>query len=271
MEITSGSAVLAAESTGSGPDVLLLHAGVTDQRSWSHVLDALPGYRCLTYDARGYGRTTYEPDDGWSKVTDAVAVLDGYDVKQAIVIGASMGGKTSIDLTLLHPDRVRALVLIGPAISGAPDTDVEEGVKPLEAALVAAEEAGDTNALNRVEAHLWLDGPLMPEGRVTGEARDLFLEMNGHALAAVDPGDDDSGAVAWDRLSEIAVPTLILVGEHDLLEIREGCAYAAGQIPHARLVQLPGVAHLPHLENDKRTLDEIAGFVEALDEEDGAR
>ena len=43
MEITSGSAVLAAESAGAGPDVLLVHAGVTDQRSWARVVDALPG------------------------------------------------------------------------------------------------------------------------------------------------------------------------------------------------------------------------------------
>ena len=256
--------MLAAESTGSGADVLLVHAGVTDQRSWRHVVDALPGHRCLTYDARSYGRTTYVPEDGWSKVTDAVAVLDAYDVERAVVIGASMGGKTSIDLALLHPDRVRALVLIGPAISGAPDSEVEEGVKPLEAALIAADEAGDLEELNRVEAHIWLDGPLVPEGRVGGAVRELFLEMNGIPLAAVDPGDDDSGVVAWDRLSEISVPTLILVGEHDLREIREGCEHAAREMPHARLVELPGVAHLPHLENDERTLAGIVAFVSSL-------
>ena len=108
MEITSGSAVLAAESAGDGPDVLLVHAGVTDQRSWASVVERLPGRRSLTYDARGYGRTTYEPEDGWSSVGDAVAVLDAYDVAQAVVIGSSMGGRTSIDLTLLHPDRVRS-------------------------------------------------------------------------------------------------------------------------------------------------------------------
>src|SRR6478672_13047279 len=106
MEISSGSAVLAAESVGDGPDVLLVHAGVTDQRSWASVVERLPDRRCLTYDARGYGRTTYEPEDGWSSVGDAVAVLDAYDVAQAVVIGSSMGGRTSIDLTLLHPERV---------------------------------------------------------------------------------------------------------------------------------------------------------------------
>ncbi len=264
MEITSGSATLAAESTGSGPDVLLVHAGVTDQRSWASVIERLPGHRCLTYDARGYGRTTYEPEDGWSSVDDAVAVLDAYDVGQAVVIGSSMGGRTSINLTLLHPDRVRALVLIGPAISGAPEATYEPEVLALEEEWEAAEERGDLDTVNRMEARVWLDGPTAPEGRVTGAPRDLFLEMNAQALDADDPGDQGDDVAAWDRLAEIAVPTLVLIGEHDLRYIKEGCTHAAETIPGARLVELPGVAHLPQLEGDERTLAEIAAFVASV-------
>jgi pimeloyl-ACP methyl ester carboxylesterase len=264
MEITSGSATLAAESTGSGPDVLLVHAGVTDQRSWASVIERLPDHRCLTYDARGYGRTTYQPEDGWSSVGDAVAVLDAYDVGQAVVIGSSMGGRTSIDLTLLHPDRVRALVLIGPAISGAPEATYEPEVLALEEEWEAAEERGDLDTVNRMEARVWLDGPTAPEGRVAGAPRDLFLEMNAQALDADDPGDQRDEVSAWDRLSEIGVPTLVLIGEHDLRYIKEGCTHAAEVIPGARLVQLPGVAHLPHLEGDESTLAEIAAFVASV-------
>src|SRR3954470_7693077 len=179
MEITCGSAVLAAEEHGSGtPDVLLIHAGVTDQRSWASVVDALPEHRCLTYDMRGYGRTTYEPEDGWSPVDDAVAVLDAYDAGPAVVVGASMGGRTSLDLALAHPDRVRALVLIGPAISGAPEATYEPEVLALDEEWERAEERGDLEAVNRLEARVWLDGPSAAEGRVSGATRDLFLEMN---------------------------------------------------------------------------------------------
>jgi pimeloyl-ACP methyl ester carboxylesterase len=264
MEITSGSAVLAAESTGSGPDVLLVHAGVTDQRSWAHVVDALSGHRCLTYDARGYGRTTYQREDGWSPAGDAVAVLDAYDVDRAVVVGSSMGGRTSIDLALSHPERVRALVLIGPAVSGAPEPAYEPEVLALDETWEAAEAAGDLDAVNEIEARVWLDGPTAPEGRVTGAPRDLFLQMNRRALAADETGEQSAEVSAWDRLAEIGVPTLLLVGEHDLRYIHENCAHAARTIPGARLVELPGVAHLPHLENDERTIAEIAAFVAAL-------
>jgi pimeloyl-ACP methyl ester carboxylesterase len=264
MEITSGSAVLAAESTGSGPDVLLVHAGVTDQRSWAHVVDALSGHRCLTYDARGYGRTTYQREDGWSPAGDAVAVLDAYDVDRAVVVGSSMGGRTSIDLALSHPERVRALVLIGPAVSGAPEPTYEPEVLALDETWEAAEAAGDLDVVNEIEARVWLDGPTAPEGRVTGAPRDLFLQMNRRALAADETGEQSADVSAWDRLAEIGVPTLLLVGEHDLRYIHENCAHAARTIPGARLVELPGVAHLPHLEGDQRTIAEIAAFVAAL-------
>ncbi len=264
MEITSGSAVLAADSAGVGPDVLLVHAGVTDQRGWRPVVDALPGRRCLTYDARGYGRTTYEPEDGWSAVDDAVAVLDAYDAGAAVVIGASMGGRTSLDLALAHPDRVRALLLIGPAISGAPQPTYEPEVLVLDEEWERAEARGDLATVNRLEARVWLDGPTAPEGRVSGTTRDLFLEMNGRALDADDPGERAEIEPAWDRLGEISVPTLLLVGDLDLQYIRHGVAHAAQTIPGARLVELPGVAHLPHLEGDEQTLREIADFVGAF-------
>lgn len=263
MQITSGKAQLASESHGTGePTVLLIHAGVTDQRSWRSVVDRLPGRRCLTYDARGFGGTTYEEQDGWSAVDDAVAVLDAYDVREAVVVGCSMGGRTSIDLALTHPDRVRALVLIGPAVSGAPEATYEPEIQALEEEFDTAEQRGDLATVNRLEARIWLDGPTAPEGRVSGGVRELFLEMNASALEADEPGERHEDARAWDRAAEIAVPTLLLVGEHDLRYIKENCAHLVAAIPGARLVELPGVAHLPHLEGDERTLAEIAAFVD---------
>lgn len=264
MVITSGRAVLSARVSGAGsPDVLLIHAGVTDQRSWERVVDALPDRRCLTYDARGFGHTTYEKEDGWSPVDDAVAVLRAYDAGQAVVVASSMGGRTALDLTLTHPELVSGLVLIGPAISGAPEPTYEPAVLAMDDEAEAAEAAGDVATLNRLEARLWLDGPAAPEGRVGGAARELFLDMNGRALAADDPGDERDDVGAWDRLAEIGVPTLILIGELDLRYLQEYAAHAARSIPGARLVELPGVAHLPHLEGDRRTIREVVNFVSA--------
>ena len=76
--VTSGRAQVAYDVTGDGGgDVLLIHTGVTDRRSWRAVVADLSGrHRCVAYDMRRYGETTYEPEPGWSPVADAVAVLD---------------------------------------------------------------------------------------------------------------------------------------------------------------------------------------------------
>ncbi|GAA1143826.1 alpha/beta hydrolase [Nocardioides aquiterrae] len=266
MRVAHGRAALAVEQHGeTGPDVLLLHAGVTDQRSWRSVVDRLAGSaRCVSFDARGYGLTTYDREDGWSPVRDALAVLDAVGVEQAVVVACSMGGRTALDLSLAHPERVAGLVLIAPAISGAPaltSDDVDEPVRQLDELIDAADEAGDLVEVNRLEAHLWLDGPLEAEGRVAGAARELFLEMNGIALAAVDPGAQADLEPAWPRLGEIRVHTLVLVGEHDLRHFHDRARHLTDAITGAEQRILPGVAHLPHLEDDLTTLDIIEEFV----------
>jgi pimeloyl-ACP methyl ester carboxylesterase len=267
MVATSGRARLAYDSTGGegGADVLLMHAGVNDRRGWHRVVERLtPRHRCVAYDRRGFGDTTYEREDGWSPVADAVAVLDAAGVERATVVACSMGGQAAVDLTLAHPERVAALLLIGAAVRGAPYPELTEGPTfELDARIVAADEAGDLDEVGRLEAWMWLDGPGAEEGRVGGAARELFLDMNGRALRAEPPGDEADLPPAWPRLGEIAVPTLILVGRLDAEEVRVVDEQAAGLIPGARLRWLDGVAHVPHLEGDPATLDEIAAFVDA--------
>jgi pimeloyl-ACP methyl ester carboxylesterase len=263
---TSGRAQLAYDSTGvaDGRDVLLIHAGVNDRRSWHHVVERLaPRHRCVAYDMRGFGETRYDPEDGWSPVADAVAVLDAAGVEQAVVVASSMGGQVGIDLTLAHPDRVSQLVLIGTAVRGAPYPEPQEGpTAELNAMLESADAAGDLDEVNRLEAWLWLDGPAAREGRVGGSVRALFLDMNGRALRAEDPGTIAEIPAAWPRLGEITTPTLVMIGRLDAEDIQAINEPMVKMIPNARLVWLDGVAHVPHLEGDPATLDEITKFLD---------
>jgi pimeloyl-ACP methyl ester carboxylesterase len=265
---SSGRARLAYEVTGAagGRDVLLIHAGVTDRRSWTQVVRRVgAGHRCVAYDMRGFGETVYESEDGWSPDRDALAVLDAVGIERGVFVAGSMGGQAAIDLALAHPERVEGLALIGTAIRGAPYPELDRGpTAELNQLIQAAAEAGDLDEVNRLEAWMWLDGPDAPEGRVGGEARDLFREMNGRALRAPDPGRHAEVPPAWSRLGEIGAPTLILVGRLDAEDVRVVDEQAAELIPNARLVFLDDVAHLPQLEGDPATLDEIASFVDSL-------
>jgi pimeloyl-ACP methyl ester carboxylesterase len=242
----------------------MLHAGVTDRRSWGPLGAALGrGVRGIAIDRRGFGVTTYDTEP-FSHLDDTVAVLDSLDVGPAAVVGASMGGRLALDLALAHPGRVTALVLIGARVRGMPELAPNPpGVQALSDAIDAAEEAGDLDEVNRLEAHMWLDGPDAPEGRVTGPVRDLFLAMNGVALAASDPGPDQVLPPAWDRLEQVDVPTLVVVGDLDLPDV-VACADVLGErLPNAEVRHLAGSAHLPHLEPHPDCLGLTAEFLAA--------
>jgi pimeloyl-ACP methyl ester carboxylesterase len=266
---TSWNAQIAYDVAGGRPggrDVVLLQTLLNDRRSWRSVVDRLaPRHRCVTYDARGHGETTYKPRDGWSPVDDAVAVLDAAEVDTAVLVACGGGGQNAVDLTLAHPDRVEGLVLIGAAIRGAPYPELPPGpAADVVAEADAADEARDWDAMDRLDAWIWLDGPAQPEGRVSGPVRDLFQDMNAKALRAPHPGDQRPLEPAWPRLAEIAVPTLVMVGSLDLANLQQIDEQAAELIPGARFVRLEGVAHVPHLEGDPTTLAEIAAFVDSL-------
>ena len=270
MRAPSGQAQLAFDVTNpdarvGGPASLLLHAGVTDRRSWSPLVAALgSSVATVAFDRRGFGETTYVPEPH-SHVDDTLAVLDaaGFDEPVAVV-GASMGGRLALDLTLEHPERVSSLVLIGSAVRGEPQSGYPEPTaeeQRLEDALEAADDADDDDTVNHIEAHYWLDGPGAPEGRVGGEVRELFLDMNGIELRSEDPGEQHELPSAYDRLDQIAVPALVLVGDLDEGPTQWLSARLAERIPGARLETLAGTAHLPHMEGHARCLEAIADFL----------
>jgi len=99
-----------------------------------------------------------------------------------------------------------------------------------------------------VEAHVWLDGPLAPEGRVRGPARELFFDMNGIALRAETRGTETPAPSAYARLAQLQVPTLVAWGDLDFPHLDERCAHLVAQVPGARRQRMTGVAHLPSLE-----------------------
>lgn len=231
---------------GSGPLVVLLHAGVTDRRAWAHVAPALAedGSAVLVPDRRGFGQTPPGPPDR-THVADLLDLLD----RPAWLVGSSMGGALALDTALTAPDRVAGLVLLGAAVSGEPEgelEDLDDQTRALAEQLRASRDDPD----RRLEllTHLWLDGPSAP-GRVQGDVRERFQQMC-RAVLETDQSDEAgaSDLDAWSRLGEIAVPTTVAVGALDLADIRASAREIAGRVPGARLVELPGTAHLPSLD-----------------------
>lgn len=267
LEVPFGRAHLSVVRQGAGgvPTVVFLHAGISDKRSWQEVLDQLsPDMEVVAYDRRGFGTTTYRVE-AHDQLEDLLAVLDALTLERVVLVGNSRGGRIALDFTLSHPERVGALVLVAPGISGAPPVDDSE-VDQVEAAiwdtLAAADSAGALDALNLGEIRLWVDGPHAPEGRVEGPRRELALEMNRIALHAESPGHEPAPSVeAWSRLSELRCPVLVVVGDLDLAHQQRRCRDLAGLIPGASLAVMPGAAHLPALEQPGPFADLVRDFL----------
>lgn len=258
-EVAASAATIVGERHGdSGPALVALHAGVADRRAWRPVAERLAGTATvIAYDRRGFGDTVAPPEDH-SHVEDLAAVITAQAEAEPVwLLGSSQGGRIALDFTLVNPGRVVGLVLVSPAITGAPEPDLSPAELAVAEALDAAEEDEDVDAVNRIEAHVWLDGAGSAEGRVGDPARALFLDMNGRALAAPDPGEADEPHDAMERLAEIEVPALVIWGDLDLTGVCARSAWLADELPTGRAVVVPGTAHLPYLERP----DEFAALV----------
>jgi pimeloyl-ACP methyl ester carboxylesterase len=248
-----GRARLAVDREGVGgpPHVVFLHTGISDRRSWEGVSALLsPDMDVVAYDRRGFGATTYKAERH-DQLVDLAAVLDSLGMERVVLVGNSRGGQIALDFTLSRAERVAALVLVAPSISGAPpveETQVDPVEQALWATLEAADNAGTLEALNRGEIRVWLDGPHGSEGRVGGASRELALEMNRIALHAKSPGSEPEPPDAWSQLSDVRCPVLVVVGNLDFVHIRERSRQLASRIDDARLAVMEGTAHLPAFE-----------------------
>lgn len=247
-EIEVGGAVIAGAEAGEGLPVIFLHAGVCDHRMWHAQMEAVAaaGFHAVAYDRRGYGETT-SPDEAFNHLEDLEAVLDALDIHAAILVGCSMGGGLAIDFALANPGRTIGLVLVGTSITGA-SSFVSDLEQPLVMAEEDAEERGDLEMLNKVQAHAWLDGPRSASGRVWGAARDLFLDMNGKVMAKPRLTKEEPRPPAIDRLASINAPALLIVGDLDFTYILQRHEDASEVLPNAFAVVLEGTAHIPNLE-----------------------
>jgi pimeloyl-ACP methyl ester carboxylesterase len=247
-EIEVGGAVLTGAEAGDGLPVVFLHAGACDHRMWRGQMEAVAasGFHAIAYDRRGFGETS-SPDEPFSHLDDLEAVLEALDIHAAVFVGCSMGGGLAIDFALRHPGRTIGLVLVGTSITGA-SSFVTELEQPLVMAEEDAEERGDLDMLNKVQAHAWLDGPRSQNGRVWGAARELFFDMNGKALRQPALTQEEKPPPAIDRLGAVNAPTLLIAGDLDFTYILQRHEDASEALPNAFAVVLEGTAHIPNLE-----------------------
>ena len=197
----------------------------------------------LAFDNRGVGRSS-RPRGPYSMadmVGDALAVLDAAGAERAHVYGISLGGMIAQELALRHPERVDALVLAATTPGGrravAADRDT----------LAFFRRRGEMSA----EEAVWASVPYNYGPRTRAERAQLIGEDIVQRLRfPIEPEPYMAqlaaalGHDAYDRLGEIAAPTLVVHGAADRMVAPANAQILADAIPGAELLMLPGAGHL---------------------------
>jgi pimeloyl-ACP methyl ester carboxylesterase len=230
---------------GSGPVVLLLHAGVADLRMWdTQVTELVPGHRVVRCDLRGYGHTPLDPGAPYSDARDVLALLDELGVERCTVVAASYGGWVALQVASAAPDRVERLVLLDPLAEVAEPDERLRACWREEEALV---EAGDLDGATDLIVATFL-GP-----DATDDARELLWKMQRGILQhQVDAGEVENAELPGD-LSRLTMPVTVVAGAHDLPFFVDTARELVRLLPAAELVELPWAGHLPSLERPLET------------------
>ncbi len=255
MFIRSSDLDIHAQVSGpsGAPALLLIHSLGTSLHVWDAQAAALcRSFRVIRADLRGHGLTTVTP--GPYRIAqlaqDMMAVLDALGVATAHVAGLSIGGLVAQSLAHQAPERVTALILCDTAMVIPPP----EGWHT-RAATVRAQ--GMASIADAVMAR-WVTPGFVGTPAASGlRAMLLRTDPEGYAGAAEAIASADLTA----DTRALRLPTLVIVGDQDLATPVAAAEALAGAIPGARLVVLPGAAHIPTVEVPDAVTDAIGGFL----------
>ena len=243
---------IAYDVQGNGPAVILITGSNLDRRMWAGETAWLQTTKTVVrYDLRAHGAsdTATMP---FSAVDDLFQVLDDVGIQRATLIGLSAGSTIALDAALAQPGRVERLVLAGPAIGGY----VSRVTLPFAADLIAAVQQRDYGKAGEVllastvftvprESQALVRQMVMENDRLWSVPREFVTQPARPAI---------------ERLEELRIPTLVVVGENDLLQ-REPAELLSRRISGARLVVVPGGGHIVNLTSPDAFRTAVSAFL----------
>jgi len=259
MKINANGVDINYELTGreEAPVVMLSHSLASSMVMWNPQLESLEAhFKVLRYDMRGHGRSE-APGGAYTLemlAQDAVALLDALGIYKVHFVGLSIGGMIGQGVALNHKDRLESLALC--------DTSA---VMPAEAQPILQEriEAARQNGMaGQVEGTLerWFTPEYLKAN--PPEVEMIRRQIRETPLAGyLGCSDALRGLNYLDRLPEVTLPTLIMVGEED-----PGTPVSAAEAIHERiagshLVVLPAARHLSNIEQAEAFNNAMMGFL----------
>jgi 3-oxoadipate enol-lactonase len=245
-----------ATEHGEGPPLVLFHSLLSDRASFDRVVPKLSeSFRVIVPELPGFGQSAPVTGDLAAvarRMADAVQDCAGDE--ETIVLGNGYGGFVALQMALDHPEIATRLVLAdcGAAFS-------EPGRQAFRNMAAASAAKGLSAITDVAMRRLFAPEFQQQNPDLMRDRREAFLRTDTgvfqeacEALAGLD---------LRPRLSQLEVPVLVLVGEHDEATPPPMSHELAAGLPNARLAVLPGCAHVPQLQSPELFLDAIEAFL----------
>ena len=243
------------EIRGKGEPVVLIHGGLVDSRMWdAQVGEFEKHFQVIRYDLRGFGKSPGSAEPV-SHIDDLRTLLQSLKIGKANIIGLSLGGMIAIDFALEHPEMVNKLILAGSALRGF----VYKPVDNRDPIYEAAREGDIDKAVD-----LWMNDSVFLTARahpdVEKKMRDMLRE-NSEAWTA-------SPKTIWpkqptiERLSEIHLPTLIIVGDKDNENIVVIADVLKEKIARSHKQVMANTGHHMNMENPQQFNEIVLQFLQ---------
>jgi proline iminopeptidase len=260
------------EEAGSGTPILFVHEFAGDHRSWEPQMRYFSrSHRCIAYSQRGYAPSDVPDDPALYSykhfMRDVVAMLDALSIAKAHIVGLSMGGYTTVQIGINHPDRALSLTPAG-AGSGTERWVTEEFRRGARATADLFEKQGSAEV-----ARTYGLGPArvpfaIKDPRGYAENSGQFAEHDAKGSGMTMRKFQGERPSLYDfeaEIRRIAVPTLIVVGDEDDPCIEPSLLLKQWIAPSG-LAVFPKTGHVVNLEEPdlfNRTLAEFLARVEA--------
>lgn len=245
------------EVAGSGHPLVLIHGFTLDTRMWDDQFEVFAQHcRVLRYDLRGFGKSALPMVEPYSHPDDLKALMAHLDIESAYILGLSLGGAVAVDFAVTYPEATDAFIPVDAALiggfewlEGRPSSDVREHAQ--QSGLEAAKS-------------FWLNHPLFEAAREKPVVVTRLVQMvetySGWHLLNADPVRIPEPP-AIERLESLSMPTLVIVGERDLLDFRRAADIMAERIAGAKKAVIPGVGHMANTEDPERFNEILMGFL----------
>ncbi len=244
--------------SGAGSPLVFVHGFTTTAEFWRDQVEAFSSrYRVIRINLPGHGDSPRPEGRSYTIPAFANDILEVYralDIDDAILVGLSLGGTVAQSFALSHPERVRALVLVGATPHGlGEDVNVDNVLK-------AIDELGVVQASQNVIERSFggaASRELVEFAKLEVAQTPAFVARE--AIASLNASDSRA------RLRDIGVPTLVVVGNEDIITPPGESVILSEGIPGSRLEIIPDAGHFPMLEQSQAFNHVLKDFLDACD------